>query len=102
MLNSEDETNTNLIDIEELTCPLGEVLVSNTSLGDGYDSIRTVLNPNGDSNCDADVVDEVAIGRGDGVPFDHQHPDEISVIADRGATHVSGYYTTQSKSETGL
>ena len=39
IVNSEDETNPNLIDIEELTCPLGEVLVSNTSLSDGYECI---------------------------------------------------------------
>ena len=32
MLNSEDN-NPNLIDIEELTCSLGEIMVSNVSLG---------------------------------------------------------------------
>ena len=31
LLNSEDD-NSDLIDIEELTCPPGEILVSNTSL----------------------------------------------------------------------
>ena len=31
--NSEEATDPNLIDIEELTCSLGEIMVSNVSLG---------------------------------------------------------------------
>ena len=37
MHNSEKATDPNLIDIEELTCSLGEILVSNVSLGEGYE-----------------------------------------------------------------
>ena len=39
IVNSEDETSPNFNDIQELTCPLGEVLVSNTSLAEGYECI---------------------------------------------------------------
>ena len=37
MLISETATDPNLIDIEELTCSLGEIMVSNVSLGEGYE-----------------------------------------------------------------
>ena len=37
MLHSEKATDPNLIDIEELTCSFGEILVSNVSLGEGYE-----------------------------------------------------------------
>ena len=37
MLNSEEASDPNLIDIEELSCSLGEILVSNTSLVEGYE-----------------------------------------------------------------
>ena len=40
MLNSEEATDPNLIDIEELTCSLGEIMVSNVSLGEGYECIE--------------------------------------------------------------
>ena len=36
MLNSEEATDPNLIDIF-LTCSLGEIMVSNVSLGEGYE-----------------------------------------------------------------
>ena len=40
MLNSEEANDPNLIDIEELSCSLGEILVSNTSLVEGYECIE--------------------------------------------------------------
>ena len=37
LLSSKDAADPNLIDIEDLTCSSGEILVSNTSLIEGYD-----------------------------------------------------------------
>ena len=45
MHNSEKVTDPNLIDIEELTCSLGEILVSNVSLGEGYECCLLYTSP---------------------------------------------------------
>ena len=90
IVNSEDETNPNFIDIQELTCPLGEVLVSNTSLAEGYECIP--FDPHTISHTHpvpvltvTDVVDDgstvVVTGS-----VNHQHPDEITVLADQGVS----------------
>ena len=39
LLSSEDAADPNLIDIEDLTCSSGEILVSNTSFIEGSDTI---------------------------------------------------------------
>ena len=90
IVNSEDETNPNLIDIEELTCPLGEVLVSNTSLSEGYECIP--FDPHTISHTHPDPVLTVTdvVDNGTSVVVtgnvEHQHPDEITVLADQGAS----------------
>ena len=87
LLNSEED-NSNLIDIEELTCPLGEILVSNTSLVEGYECIP--FDPHTISHTHpvpvltvTDVVDggTLVVVTGN---VDHLHPDEITVRADQG------------------
>ena len=87
LLNAEDN-NSNLIDIEELTCPPGEILVSNTSLAEGYECIP--FDPHTISHNHpspvltvANVVDNgtLVIVTGN---VDHLHPDEITVRAFQG------------------
>ena len=74
-------TDPNLIDIEELTCSLGEIMVSNVSLG-GFvlSSTRTFHNPR--TSCSGVSVSNV-IDNGSSIAIfgdvDHLHPNEISV-----------------------
>ncbi len=87
LLNSEEE-NSNLIDTEELTCSPGEILVSNSSLVDGYECIpfdpHTISHTHPDPVLTViDVVDDgtLVVVAGN---VDHLHPDEITVRADQG------------------
>ena len=83
LLSSEDAVDPNLIDIEDLTCSSGEILVSNTSLIEGYDC--TEFDPHSITHAHpapmlsvSNVIDDgstIAI-LGD---IDHPHPDEITV-----------------------
>ena len=82
LLNSEED-NSNLIDIEEFTCPTGEILVSNSSLVEGYECIP--FDPHTISHNHpspvltvTDVVDDgtLVIVTGN---VNHLHPDEIIV-----------------------
>ena len=84
MLNSEEATDPNLIDIEDLTCSLGEILVGNVSLAEGYECIEFDPHSITHAHPASDVVGErrdyhdgytIAI-LGD---VDHLHPDEITV-----------------------
>ena len=83
MLNSEEATDPNLIDIEELTCPLGEILVSNVSLGEGYEC--TEFDPHSIIRAHPAPVLSVSnvIDNGSAIAIfgdvDHLHPNEISV-----------------------
>ena len=83
MHNSEKATDPNLIDIEELTCSLGEILVSNVSLGEGYEC--TEFDPHSITHAHPAPVLSVSNGIDDVstiailVDIDHLHPDEISV-----------------------
>ena len=43
LLSSEDAADPNLIDIEDLTCSSGEILVGNTSFIEGYDYFDSIL-----------------------------------------------------------
>ena len=88
LLNSEDDTNNNLMDIEEFNCPLGEILVSNTSLVEGYECIP--FDPHTISHTHpvpvltvTDVVDggTLVVVTGNVI---HLHPDEVTVRADQG------------------
>ncbi len=83
MLNSEKAADPNLIDIEDLTCSLGEILVSNVSLGEGYEC--TEFDPHSITHAHpapmlsvSDVIDDgytiAILGE-----VDHPHPDEITV-----------------------
>ena len=87
LLNAEDD-NSNLIDIEELTCQPGEILVSNTSLAEGYECIP--FDPHTISHNHPDPVLTVANVVDDGTlvivtgNVDHLHPDEITVRAFQG------------------
>ena len=92
LLSSEDAVDPNLIDIEDLTCSSGEILVSNTSLIEGYDC--TEFDPHSITHAHpapmlsvSNVIDDgstIAI-LGD---IDHPHPDEITVrlSLDEGVT----------------
>ena len=92
LLSSEDAVDPNLIDIEDLTCSSGEILVSNTSLIEGYDC--TEFDPHSITHAHpapmlsvSNVIDDgstIAI-LGD---IDHPHPDEITVrlSLDKGVT----------------
>lgn len=87
LLNAEDN-NSNLIDIEELTCPPGEILVSNTSLAEGYECIpfdpHTISHNHPDPVLTvANVVDNGTLVIVTGY-VDHLHPDEITVRAFQG------------------
>ena len=83
MHNSEKATDPNLIDIEELTCSLGEILVSNVSLGEGYEC--TEFDPHSITHAHPAPVLSVSKVIDDGSTIailgdiDHLHPDEISV-----------------------
>lgn len=83
MLNSENATDPNLIDIEELTCSLGEILVSNVSLGEGYEC--TEFDPHSITHAHPAPVLSVSEMVDDGSTIailgdvDHLHPDEITV-----------------------
>ena len=89
LLNSEED-NSNLIDIEELTCSPGEVLVSNTSLVEGYECIP--FDPHTISHTHPEPVLTVTYVVDDGTlivvtgSVDHLHPDEITVRADQGGS----------------
>ena len=110
LLNAEDD-NSNLIDIEELTCQPGEILVSNTSLSEGYECIP--FDPHTISHNHpspvltvTDVVDDGTLAVVTGY-VDHLHPDEITVRAFQGEsmspavtqqsykTKLQNYTTTQ-------
>lgn len=87
LLNSEEE-NSNLVDIEELTCPLGDILVSNTSLAEGYECIpfdpHTMFHTHPAPVLTVtDVVDDgtLVVVTGN---VNHLHPDEITVRAEKG------------------
>ena len=83
MLNSENATDPNLIHIEELTCSLGEILVSNVSLGEGYEC--TEFDPHSITHAHPAPVLSVSEMVDDGSTIailgdvDHLHPDEITV-----------------------
>ena len=83
MLNSEEANDPNLIDIEELTCSLGEILVSNTSLVEGYECIE--FDPHSIIHAHPAPVLSVGNVIDDGFMIaifgevDHLHPDEITV-----------------------
>ena len=83
MLNSEEATDPNLIDIEELTCSLGEIMVSNVSLGEGYEC--TEFDPHSITHAHPAPVLSVSnvIDNGSAIAIfgdvDHLHPNEISV-----------------------
>ena len=88
LLSSEDASDPNLIDIEDLTCSLGEILVSNASLAEGYEC--TEFDPHSITHAHpapvltvADVVydDTSVLVTGN---VNHLHPEEISVRADLG------------------
>ena len=88
LLSSEDAVDPNLIDIEDLTCSFGEILVSNTSLAEGYEC--TEFDPHSITHAHpapvltvADVVyDNTSVVVTGNV--NHLHPEEISVRADLG------------------
>ena len=87
LLNSEED-NSNLIDIEDLTCPPGEILVSNNSITEGYECIpfdpHTIFHTHPDPVLTVtDVVDDgtLVVVTGN---VDHLHPDEITVRGDQG------------------
>ena len=83
MLHSEKATDPNLIDIEELTCSFGEILVSNVSLGEGYEC--TEFDPHSMTHAHPAPVLSVSnvIDNGSAIAIfgdvDHLHPHEISV-----------------------
>ena len=83
MLNSENSTDPNLIDIEELTCSLGEILISNVSLGEGYECSE--FDPHSITHAHPAPVLSVSEMVDDGSTIailgdvDHLHPDEITV-----------------------
>ena len=83
MLNSEEATDPNLIDIEELTCSLGEIMVSNVSLGEGYEC--TEFDPHSITHAHPAPVLSVSnvIDNSSAIAIfgdvDHLHPNEISV-----------------------
>ena len=83
MLNSEEASDPNLIDIEELSCSLGEILVSNTSLVEGYEC--TEFDPHSIIHTHPAPVLSVSNVIDDGFTIaifgdiDHLHPDEITV-----------------------
>ncbi|MEL0336710.1 MAG: YHYH protein, partial [Euryarchaeota archaeon] len=83
MLNSEEARDPNLIDIEELSCSLGEILVSNTSLVEGYEC--TEFDPHSIIHTHPAPVLSVSNVIDDGFTIaifgdiDHLHPDEITV-----------------------
>ena len=88
LLSSEDAADPNLIDIEDLTCSFGEILVSNASLAEGYEC--TEFDPHSITDAHpapvltvADVVyDNTSVVVTGNV--NHLHPEEISVRADLG------------------
>ena len=83
MLHSEEATDPNLIDIEELTCSIGEIMVSNVSLGEGYEC--TEFDPHSITHAHPAPVLSVSnvIDNGSAIAIfgdvDHLHPNEISV-----------------------
>ena len=83
MLISETATDPNLVDVEELTCSLGEILVSNVSLGEGYEC--TEFDPHSINHAHPppvlSVSDVVDAGSTIGIfgYVDHLHPNEITV-----------------------
>ncbi len=89
LLNSKED-NSNLIDVEELTCSPGEILVSNTSLVEGYECI--LFDPHTISHTHPDPVLTVTDVVDDGTlvvvtgNVDHLHPDEITVRAEQGGS----------------
>ena len=58
MLNSEEAIDPNLIDIEELTCSLGEIMVSNVSLGEGYECFFRPAQDNPRTSCSGVVGEQ--------------------------------------------
>ena len=89
LLNSKED-NSNLIDVEELTCSPGEILVSNASLVEGYECI--LFDPHTISHTHPDPVLTVTDVVDDGTlvvvtgNVDHLHPDEITVRAEQGGS----------------
>ena len=83
LLSSEDASDPNLIDIEDLTCSFGEILVSNTSLAEGYEC--TEFDPHSITHPHPAPVLSVSNVIDDGSTIailgdiDHLHPDEITV-----------------------
>jgi hypothetical protein len=83
LLSSEDASDPNLIDIEDLTCSFGEILVSNTSLAEGYEC--TEFDPHSINHPHPAPVLSVSNVIDDGSTIailgdiDHLHPDEITV-----------------------
>ena len=83
MLNSEEATDPNLIDIEELTCSLGEIMVSNVSLGEGYECTEFDLHSITHAHPAPVLSVSNVIDNGSAIAIfgdvDHLHPNEISV-----------------------
>ena len=87
LLNSEED-NSNLIDIEEFTCPTGEILVSNSSLVEEYECIPFDPHTISHTHPNPVLTVEDVVDDGASVVFtgnvNHLHPDEIIVRADYG------------------
>ena len=83
LLSSEDASDPNLIDVEDLSCSLGEILVSNASLAEGFEC--TEFDPHSINHAHPAPVLSVSNVIDDGFTIaifgdiDHLHPDEITV-----------------------
>lgn len=83
LLNSDENTDPNLNDVERITCPEGEALVENTSNTNGYDCI--LIDPHDEAHTHpaptltiTNVVDNGSTIAIDGVVA-HLHPSEVTV-----------------------
>ena len=83
LLSSEDASDPNLIDVDDLSCSLGEILVSNASLAEGFEC--TEFDPHSINHAHPAPVLSVSNVIDDGFTIaifgdiDHLHPDEITV-----------------------
>ena len=83
LLNSGEDADSNLNEVERITCPEGEALVENASNSDGYDCI--LLDPHDEAHTHpaptltvTNVVDDGSTIAIDGVVA-HLHPSEVVV-----------------------